>query len=115
MIWMMVHRTMRTQLILRLPLLLAPLLLVTCGTYALGKIRPQEGKTPDQQQLDILTCKDQAGTTANSAGRQTADFFLGLTIVGAPIAIQREKNKEREVFAECMRARGYVVTPAGQK
>lgn len=62
MIWMLVHRTMRTSLMLRLPLLLAPLLLVACGTYALEK-------------------------------NSSSDFFLGLTLVGTPIAIERGKIK----------------------
>ena len=83
-----------------------------CGTYTLGNVHPQSGKTTDQQQLDTLTCKDQANLAANTAGRQTGDFLLGLTIVGAPVAFEREKAKEREVFADCMTARGYVVTPA---
>jgi hypothetical protein len=82
-----------------------------CGTYTLGNVHPQAGKSADQQQLDTLTCKDQANLAANTAGRQTGDFLLGLTIVGAPVAFEREKAKEREVFADCMKARGYVVTP----
>jgi hypothetical protein len=83
-----------------------------CGTFTLGNVRPQAGKNADQQQLDTLTCKDQATLAANTAGRQTGDFLLGLTIVGTPFAIEREKAKEREVFAECMQKLGYVVTPA---
>lgn len=83
-----------------------------CGTFNLGNVRAQSGKTAEQQQLDTLTCKDQANLAANSAGRQTGDFLLGLTIVGTPVAIEREKAKEREVFAECMTKLGYVVTPA---
>jgi hypothetical protein len=83
-----------------------------CGTFTLGNVRPQAGKTAEQQQLDTLTCKDQANLAANTAGRQTGDFFLGLTIVGTPFAIEREKAKEREVFTDCMQKLGYVVTPA---
>jgi hypothetical protein len=70
--------------ILRLALISLPLLTAACGTYNLGNVRPQATKTADQQQLDTLTCKDQASLAAKSAGRQTADFFLGLTVVGAP-------------------------------
>src|ERR1700722_19764472 len=66
-----------------------------CGTFNLGNVRPQAGKTAEQQQLDTLTCKDQANLAVNSAGRQTGDFLLGLTIVGTPVAIEREKAKER--------------------
>jgi hypothetical protein len=87
-------------------------LMTACGTYTLGIVHPQSQKTAQQQQLDTLTCKDQANLVANSAGRQTADFFLGMTIIGAPVAFEREKAKEREVFSECMTAKGYNVTPA---
>jgi hypothetical protein len=83
-----------------------------CGTFNLGNVRPQVGKTSEQQQLDTLTCKDQANIAANSAGRQTGDFLLGLTIVGAPVAYEMDKAKQRQVFADCMQARGYVVTAA---
>jgi hypothetical protein len=83
-----------------------------CGTFNLGNVRPQSGKTSEQQQLDTLTCKDQANLAVNSAERQTGDFLLGMTIVGAPVAYEMDKNKQRQVFADCMQARGYVVTAA---
>jgi hypothetical protein len=83
-----------------------------CGTFKLGIVHPQAGKTADQQQLDTLTCKDQAELAVNTAGHQTGDFLMGLTIVGAPVAYELDKKKERQVFADCMKARGYVVTPA---
>lgn len=82
-------------------------------TYTLGTVRPQVGKTADQQSLDTLTCKDQANLAVNNTGRQTGNFLLGLTIVGAPVAMEMDKAKAREVFAECMRGRGYVVIPPG--
>jgi hypothetical protein len=88
--------------------------LAACGTYNLGNVRPQANKTADQQQLDMLTCKDQASLAVNSAGHQTADFFLGLTVVGAPVAYANDKARARAVFADCMQARGYVVTSPGQ-
>jgi len=99
-------------LTLRLPLLLLPALIAGCGTFNLGNVHPQVNKTPEQQQLDTLTCKDQANLAVNSAGREAGDFLLGFTIVGAPVAYEMDKAKERQVFAECMHARGYVVTPA---
>jgi hypothetical protein len=83
-----------------------------CGTFNLGNVRPQAGRTAEQQQLDTLTCKDQASLAVNSAGRQTGDFLLGMTIVGAPVAYEMDKSKQRQVFADCMQARGYVVTLA---
>jgi hypothetical protein len=81
-----------------------------CGTFNLGNVHPQPGKTAEQQQLDTLTCKDQANLAVNSAGRQTGDFLLGLTIVGAPVAYEMDKSKQRQVFADCMQARGYAVS-----
>jgi hypothetical protein len=99
-------------LTLRLPLLLLPALIAGCGTFNLGNVHPQVNKTPEQQQLDTLTCKDQANLAVNSTGRQAGDFLLGFTIVGAPVAYEMDKAKERQVFADCMQARGYVVTPA---
>jgi hypothetical protein len=85
-----------------------------CGTFNLGNVSPQTNKTADQQQLDILTCKDKANLAINSAGHQTADFLLGLTIVGAPVAYENDKAKARAVYAECMQARGYAVTLDGK-
>jgi hypothetical protein len=94
--------------------ILSALLLVCgisgCGTFTLGNVRPQAGRTAEQQQLDTLTCKDQASLAVNSAGRQTGDFLLGMTIVGVPVAYEMDKAKQRQVFADCMKARGYVVT-----
>src|SRR3984957_3580401 len=85
--------------------------LAACGTFNLGNVHPQTNKTADQQQLDTLTCKDQATLAVSSAGRQTGDFLLGLTIVGTPVAYELDKAKQRQVFADCMQARGYSVTP----
>ena len=56
-------------------------------------------------------CKDQAKLAANTTGRQTGAFLLGMTIIGAPVAFELEKAKQREVFAQCMTARGYTVMP----
>lgn len=95
-----------------LPALLLVCGIAGCGTFNLGNVRPQAGRTAEQQQLDTLTCKDQASLAANSAGRQTGDFLLGLTIVGAPVAYEMDKAKQRQVFADCMQARGYMVTLA---
>ncbi len=89
----------------------AVVLLSACGTFQLGDVQPQAGKAPEQQQLDTLQCKDEARLTANSTGRQTGAFFLGMTIVGAPLAYELEKSTQRQVFAECLAAKGYKVIP----
>ena len=95
-----------------LSLILVALLLTGCGTFQLASgIYPPPGKSSDQQQTDILVCKDQAKNEANTAGRQAGAFLLGMTLVGAPVAYELEKSKQREVFSECMTARGYRITP----
>jgi ribosomal protein L32 len=82
-----------------------------CGTVKLADtIVPHDTKTSDQQQIDILTCKDQAKLAVSSAGRQTGDFFLGLSVVGIPLAIAMDNAKQREVFASCMATHGYTTT-----
>lgn len=96
----------------KIAVLTATLLCTACGTYNLGNVYPQAGKTKDQQQLDTLTCKDQAHIAARSGDRQVGNFLLGMTIVGAPVAIELEKTKSREVFAKCMQERGYVTVAA---
>lgn len=102
----------RTKLILILPFFL-----VACGgTFQLaGGIGAPYGKTADQQQNDILFCKDQAHNEAGSNGQQAKAFMMGLTIIGAPIAIEQDKNLQREVFARCMTAKGYTIAPVETK
>lgn len=87
-------------------------LLGGCATnFDLGKVHAQSGRTADQQQLDILTCKDQAHMAAEAGGQQTKEFLLGLTVVGYPAAIKSDRDKQRYVFQQCMGLKGYSVTP----
>jgi hypothetical protein len=95
---------------LAVPIVLASL--TACGTFNLGQVHSPPGRTRDQLQSDTLYCKDQASLAVSTAGRQTQDFLLGLTIVGAPIAYERDKDKQRSVFATCMQAKGYTVDSA---
>ena len=84
----------------------------SCGTFPLASgVYPLAAKTTEQQQLDNLNCKDQAKLEANSTERQTGAFLLGLTIIGAPLAFEMEKAKQREVYKTCMEAKGYRVAP----
>lgn len=88
------------------------MLLSGCGTFPLasGTI-PLSPKTKDEIQLDTLMCKDKAKLEANTADRQAGAFALGLTIVGAPLAYQLERDKQREVFKTCMETKNYKVIP----
>lgn len=83
--------------------------LAGCSTFNLGNVRPQPGRTADQQQLDTLTCKDQARLAAESGGQQTKEFLLGLTVIGYPAAVASDRAKQRDVFTSCMQAKGYTV------
>ena len=40
----------------------------------------------------MLVCKDNAKNEANTAARVAGSFVAGLTIIGAPIAIEEEKR-----------------------
>ena len=88
------------------------LILSGCGTFQLASNSiPLSPKTREQMQIDNLSCKDQAKLAANTAERQAGAFALGFTIVGAPLAFELEKAKQREVYKSCMEARGYRVLP----
>lgn len=96
---------------MRSAILVAAVLVAGCGSFPLGRTVPPLTKTAEQHQLDQLTCKDQAFQSANSSERQAGNFLMGLTIVGTPIAWEIEKKHQREVFKNCMEARGYTVIP----
>ncbi len=94
------------------PIVLVTLTCLGCGTFQLssGAI-PLVAKSQEQMQLDNLTCKDQAKLAANTGERQAGAFLLGATLIGAPIAFELEKSKQREVYKSCMETRGYRVLP----
>jgi len=84
--------------------------LTACGTFQLASgVIPLSAKSQQQQELDNLSCKDQAKLEANTAGRQAGAFALGFTIIGAPLAFELEKTKQREVYKICMEGKGYSV------
>lgn len=84
------------------------ILLSGCATVQLGTVHSPVGVTTDQRDLAILVCKDEAALAI--AKRQAGDFAAGLTIIGAPIAMKFDRDKQREVFGACMVKRGYSVT-----
>jgi hypothetical protein len=87
------------------------ILLTGCGTFQLGTVYSVKGQSDQQRETDMLVCKDIAKNEANSSARVAGSFVAGLTIIGAPLAIEEEKRKTREVFSDCMTKRGYRVTP----
>ena len=87
------------------------LFLAGCAFQLSGGVYPPPGKSSQEQQMDVLFCRDQAKKEANTVGRQAGSIALGLTVVGVPLAVGLEKQKQREVFAQCMTARGYRVDP----
>ena len=102
----------RPRIIRLLPILVLPLVVAACGTFPLsGGTSPPAGKTADQHQLDLLTCQHDAKMAVSTAGRQAGNFLLGMTLIGTPVAYELDKAKQREVFAQCMTARGYTVVP----
>ena len=86
------------------------LTLASC-TFPLGYIQPRADKTPEQKELDTLSCKDKAHLAASGTGQQVGAFFLGMTIVGLPVAYALDRSTQQRVFQECMANRGYTVTP----
>lgn len=92
-------------------ILFVTLLLAGCGSFPLGTVYPLKGQTVQQRDADMLVCKDNAKNEANTDARVAGSFLAGLTIIGAPIAIEAEKSKQREVFALCLSQRGYRVDP----
>ena len=94
---------------------MVPLLCGACGTFQLsagGSVPP--GKTKDQVQLDVLTCKDRAKTESQTAADQARGFMLGLTLsfIGVAIDYEQQKNDQRRIYKDCMEARGYTIIPA---
>ncbi|MFZ6747075.1 hypothetical protein ACO0LC_27925 [Undibacterium sp. JH2W] len=86
-----------------------------CAYDLAGEIRGPASNTKEQNELAILSCKEQSRVAVSTAERQVGAFVAGLTIVGAPIAIEAEKSKAREVFAACMKQKGYSVANVGEK
>jgi hypothetical protein len=92
-----------------------PLLCVGCGEFQLASsIVPNIMKTSEQQQLDVLVCKDQARTESQTAADQARGVALGLglSFLGAAIDYEQQKSDQRRIFKVCMERRGYTVVPA---
>ena len=96
----------------RLPILTLLLFCAACGTFPLsGKIYPPADKTSEQERADILTCKARAKDAATTVSQEEVPSILGMTLIGAYVANEIGKPKQREVFKTCMERLGYSVTP----
>jgi hypothetical protein len=90
--------------------IIVALLCSACGSYPLGYAKGEQGQTHQQFQVDMLTCKDEAATAANTSERQAQAFALGATLVGYPVAIHQIRQNTREAYGACMTTRGYKYT-----
>lgn len=88
-------------------LFLLPLFLVACGgTFPLfGAVEAPNGTSANQQKNDIAFCKGQAVEQASNNGERAEAFLLGSS------ARKKDETLQRNIFAECMTAKGYTVTP----
>ena len=100
-------------------LILMTALLVSGCTFQLGKASmpyPPGATDQDKQairdklQADIAECKD--WTKNQVDGAWFGQFLLGATVVGLPAGYEWEKNRKRDLYADCMTQRGYTVTKA---
>jgi len=91
------------------------LLLFGCGTFDLGTVFPVNGQSVTQRDSDMAVCKVKAFEAANTKERQAGAFIAGMTIIGAPLAIEDEKRLQRKIFKECMEDKGYAVEPPNDK
>jgi hypothetical protein len=72
---------------------------------------PTMPKSKEQIEIDTLACQNEAHILANKTGRQVGYFFLGLTIIGIPIALSMDRSYQRNIYKSCMEARNYQVIP----
>ncbi len=86
---------------------LLPLCLVACGgAFPLyGAVEAPHGTSANQQQNDISYCKGQALDQASNNGERAEAFLFGSA------ALEKDQTLQRNIFAECMTAKGYTVTP----
>jgi hypothetical protein len=96
---------------MKILILTAIALLVGCVTLPVAQ--PQSGGSADQQRLDTLSCKESARLGSGTPARIVGSALLGLTIIGAPLAIALDSAKQQELFTDCMHAKGYTLSPPG--
>jgi uncharacterized lipoprotein YajG len=94
--------------------ILSAILLAGCGSYPLGTSYPQNGQAPAQIEQDILVCKDRAAIADGSSERMAQAAIAGVLPGGLPVTIMESRRYQREVFTQCMTARGYRVEQDGR-
>jgi uncharacterized lipoprotein YajG len=94
--------------------ILAVVLLAGCGSYPLGTSHPQQGQAQAQVDQDILVCKDRAAIADGSSERMAQAAIAGVLPGGLPVTIMESRRYQREVFTQCMTARGYRVEQDGR-
>jgi uncharacterized lipoprotein YajG len=99
---------------MRKTLILVTVLLAGCGSYPLGTSYPQQGQAQAQIEQDILVCKDRAAVADGSSERLAQAAIAGVLPGGLPVAIIESRRYQREVFTQCMTARGYRVEQDGR-
>lgn len=92
-------------------ILLTVVLLSGCGSFPLGNYQGLQGQTRSQADQDLLFCEHWSKNETDTSTRVAASFVAGMTIVGAPIAIHSARERQRELWRQCMTDRGYAVTP----
>jgi hypothetical protein len=85
--------------------------MASCTVPLASGVQPLTARTRDQQELDVLACKDKTQLEAHDTGRQVGYFFLGMTLIGWPVAVAMDRSLQQRVFKECMESRGYKVLP----
>lgn len=85
--------------------------LAGCGTVPLGYVYSEQNQLPEQRKADIDACSAQARADLDTPERVNSARVKGATLVGLPGAIVDERTAYRELFRECITARGYRWEP----
>lgn len=95
-------------------ILVSAIALSGCGSFPLGTVYSIRGQSDGQREADVLYCKDWSHDKTETSERAVGSFLAGLTVIGAPVAISLAQERNRELFAQCLRERGYRVVPPAQ-
>ena len=91
---------------------LALLMACTACTFPLATAVTSATHTQRQALADNADCKATAATQSQQPADQARGFLLGLTVAGIAADQRIQRDDQRRIYAACMIARGYTVTPA---